>query len=462
MHRTDLRPLGVLAALVAWLPAQAKPDPLAGAKRREFETWQAKWDAARARVLKELEAKLAATADPAAKSLLEIELASFEVGDVLPASLPEEARRYQNERAQALKHLHGILANVGDRKIGDAAVAEELAGQLDRVREKMELATWEDFRCQKDFAHQFKLSGFAWQGPTIVPPKARDSRLRLPSRLDGTESPAQYQLRFEVVRVDGEGPLQLIFPLPGDPAYPEMGMLVLDGDGGSTSGLASIGGKSFQDNSWTYRKPVLRKDELVDVVLTCETNRVRVEVDGAEVIDFPEMKRFTLPRELKQLSEFQSGKSVYVQIPAGSSFHIASFGFRPGADQQQQSATVSAETSGERLPEDQLPLHRVWRGKNDKGVATTAKVIARNQARRTATIELRAANGWHVRMDVDADDAAGKQFQVGNTRRLDAKVRIDGEGGNGSASSNGIHISWNWHNHRGQRDGYYEGWFKGK
>lgn len=436
----------------------APADPIGTALQADLDEADAVYESQRADLQQRLEQayELASEVD---RERLELELESFQLSGVLPASIPDKARELAFARRQRLQARRGVLAAAVkqyQRRGLDEAATENQA-LLDEVDQQLELASWHDLRCLTLFAKAAATSGFAWQGAALMSPPDRPGILRLPSDMDGEGLIAAYQVRLEVERVSGEGPLRLFFALPNRPAPDrELAALVLD-----ESGRTQFDAVRKQGSGPTHDGALLVEGVPSVVLMTCEHDGIRVEVDGKEVLAHDQLNDLQMPSGWrKRLAD--NNRSFHVVTPADTRFRILGASFR-AMPQRPLTAPAAATASGD-LPEDQMPLGKVWRGKRDDGLRVTARVVARNQRAKVATIDLRGSDGWHVIVPVRTD-ARGADFTIGDVRRRDAKVKIFDESGSGNAGLSGMEMKWRWNNLRnhpckGKKKGVAEGSFR--
>ncbi|MBL9077286.1 MAG: hypothetical protein JNL08_07280 [Planctomycetes bacterium] len=425
------------------LPAQQPPadDPIAAHLARRLAVVDAAYEGKRAELQQQLESQLDA-AGPADQERLLLELESFELGGILPASRPEPARQFAHERRKRLLTLQFELRKAAEAyaRRGDDAAAAEHRTLLDDVEEQLELTTWLDLRCRSDFAAAVAQSGFAWQGASLASPAERGGVLRLPSDMDREGLIAHYQLRLEVERTSGTGPLRLFFALPDRPEPDrELAAVVFDDAGDVTRFDAVRASRSAN----SHQGRLLEPGKSSTIVLTCKNDRIGVEVDGQRVLDHDEVRHLLTPPAWG--AKLGNRRSFHLVTEAGTQIRLLSASFRAVPPPAPDAPAAIDVTAG--LAEDQMPLGRVWRGALDNGLKVTARVVARNQRARTATIDLRGSNGWNVCIPVRTD-GRGADFTIGDVRRLDAKVRIYNESGKGKAGAGGMVMDWKWDNVR--------------
>ena len=326
-------------------------------------------------------------------------------------------------------------------------------------QETLDLASWDDLRCNDAFERNMEMAGLVWKGTAVLTPVDRDVMFRVPSRLDHKKL-ENYQLRMAVERVQGDGPLRICFPLSGYQTNdnPDVGVLVLDGGQGGTSGLDIIGKQGFENNSTT--KPGssarLAKGDVVDVIVTYRPSLVQVHVDGEKIVDCDEVKRLHLPNSLK-LTSFSSPVLI---LPRGTQFRIVCLGLRDIPDIASVSRGSSSQGKGPQ--EDLLSKGAICHGRDYDNNPCTMKVLERNQAAGTARLEFSKPNGWKISMIVNEVAKNGSGFEVGDIKRLGARVKIWDEKGRGSASATRFHIIASWKNAHPGEKGFVEFSFSGR
>lgn len=436
-----------------------KSEPIGDRLAADLAGIQVPLEAKRAKVIEALERRIESTEDETERERLQTDLETFVVSEVLPASAPNEAKEFADVRTRQLGLERAAVqrAIAAYEKDGNGEAAAQLGEELQRIEERLDEVAWRDLRCYPGFPNALARSGFAWEGTTLVSPADKAAVLRLLSPLDGTLY-SHYELRLELERMSGTGTLRVLFPMPDRPQPDrELGSFVIDAGQGSTSGLERADGAESKFAT-THRGSLLDQGESVVVVMNCRNDRIRVTVDGKEVCDFDDVKHLRLPKALQ--SQFRDAtNSVHLLTPEGSQFRVVGAGFRIVTAQTQAVADRYVPRAG--MPTDQLPLHAVWRGKNEDGGDVTLKVIARNQALRTARIELRGSNGWLVRIAVTTN-ASGSQFQLGDAKRYDAKVKLFDESGSGTVNGSHIKVWWRWRNAKAEGKGVYKNSFSGK
>ena len=435
---------------------ESPPDAKVEAAKAVVAKFEVKIAEAREALLAELRRRIEAATDEAVQKRLEFDLQAFESEEILPASLAKEARKFAEVRATQRRLMVTAANKERDRfeKADDQGRVARMDEVLEELLERRDLAAWTDLRCHDDFEDSIGKCGFAWQGAAVVPKDGKGGLLRVPSSLDGTLH-EHYQLRFVVERVAGEGPLRILFPLSGSVEQRELGMFVLDAANGR-SGLDGVDKQAFDDNETTHRGRLLGDEESTEIVLDCKANRVRVEVDGKQIVDFGNMRVLSLPPAYRARFANRSS-SIHLLTEDDATFAVSAIGFRPVNDAEVMGNAGNGVRA--RNVADQLAVGRTWRGKTGRGLAVTAKVVGRNRASRTATIELKGKNGWHVRLTVKSTGENGSQFEIERAARLDAPVKLTRAGGNGHAGSH-LQLKWEWANHRAGKDGYYEDSFQ--
>jgi hypothetical protein len=348
---------------------------------------------------------------------------------------------------------------VKERWVCDSDAATAYVGErLESLREAHELASWKDLRCGPKFAAAVANAGFTWDGPSILSPEGKRGTMRVPSWLD--REAYEYEVRFEVERMAGDGPLTLLFPLAGRPQPRDLGAFVMDGEQGTTCGFDGRDRKPLSETGEARQEPLLRKEQPMVVHLTCRTSHVRVEVDGTSVASLKDLNRLHLPKPLRD--QFADKlDALHVRTAEGTRFRFRGLGWRllPKHDKD----VPLASTQAKRV-QDMMPLGTTWTGKSHRDeVAVTAKVVARNQVARTATLDLRGhgRNRWNVRIAVSTN-ANGTTFEIDGAQRKDAKVAIYNETGNGTVANGTITMKWDWKNSTRGKKGYSEDGFSGR
>lgn len=430
-------------------------DPVEQRLLTKLAEWEGEITAARDALRQVLVDAIAKEADEAMRKRRELDLLAFDGDGLLPATALAAARKFEQKRKEVVSRMDLRLRADVEQLAKKSAVeaANRCAEKLDLVQARLDESRYRDLRCTDRFAEAVTKSGFAWDGAELVSPKDAAASLRIPSELE-EQLHDRYQCVFEIERVEGDGPLRILLPVPGCTEPYELATLVLDAKGGRC-GLESVGGQRF-DGKASGQGQWLRPGDPTVIEVCCKTNGITVRVDGNEVLDFDRMKQLRSSADVDKLS--LARRSLHVVTSPGTRFRLNRAGFRAMADASP--AATAPWRQRVAAVADELPVGRSWSGKTDGGAVTNAKVVARNQALRTATLVLKAGNGWHVRLAVKTN-ASGGQFEIVNATRLDAPVLLNRESGNGSASASGIHIVWRWANHRGGNDGIYEGWFKG-
>lgn len=455
--RVRVQACAFLCAAIVQLPAQDEPNPFAEKVRDVLQEYEGKIVEAKEKLVGLLSDRIADEKDAARKEQLELELDAFVTEGVLPASEAQEAIDFRGVRHRALGvnvlRLETLMQKPWVRE-SEAATAY-VGERLESLREMHELASWMDLRCDSKFAAAVTRSGFTWEGPSILSPEGKSASLRVPSRLDS--DPHEYELRFEVERMAGDGALFVMLPLPGRRDDRDLGAFVLDGEQGTTCGFDGQDRKPLSETGEVRQEPILRKEQTMVVHATCRTSRIRVEVDGQLVGAIKDLNRLHLPKNL-QSQYADSRNALHVRTTNGTRFRFRGLGLRLLDGETSRAALASAPAKG---VVDLMPMGTTWRGELHKGdVGATAKVVARNQPAGTATLAIRAQNGWDVRMAIRTN-RNGSAFEIGDTKRKDAKVKIFGESGNGTVANGHITMNWDWKNTvRGR--GYSENGFSGK
>jgi hypothetical protein len=443
----------------AEVDAPRKSEPIGDRLIVDLQAIHEPLEAQRAKVIQALEIRIEGAEDEAERQRLKTDLETFVVSEVLPASAPKEAKEFEDVRTAALGRERAAVqrAIAAYEKAENGEAATKLGEDLQRIEERLDEVAWRDLRCYPGFVNSMARSGFVWEGTTLVSPVDKAASLRLPSPLDTTLY-SHYQLRFELERVSGTGSLRVLFPMPDCPPPDRaLGSFVIDASNGGTSGLENADGAESRFAT-THSGALLDQGNAVVIVMTCKNDRIRVAVDGSEVCDFDDVKHLRLPKALQ--AQFRDAMSSVHLLPAdGAQFRLLGAGFRVVT--AQTLATAARYVPRQGLPEDCLPLRSVFRGHNANGVGVTLKVIARNQALRTARIELRGKNGWLVRIDVTTN-ANGTQFQLEDAKRYDAKVKLFDESGSGTVNGDHIKVWWRWRNAKAGAKGVYEDSFSGK
>lgn len=445
-----------LLALASVAPSQDPPADLTGQRlKKALEVAEADLQKARAQLIAEVKKSIEGAKDATRKDRLTADLLLFEKDAFLPASAPAPALEYQHAyKRYATKVATSYEAAITAYTAADnAEAADKLDDAYAEACERSHLSEFRDLRCFTGFDEGANKSGAKWDGPFLALPAEGGKALRVASPLD-QRLEDRYQLRLQVQRTSGDGPLRVLFPIPGCPDPRQLGAIVIDAAGGACSGIDGAGASSLQSTKRSQGAYALGEGKTATVVLTCRTNRIVAEVDGVEVADFDEMRSLRLSDDLT--AKFASATNSFHVLPGEKTqFRVEAIGYRvlpePGAG---KAAVAAAARKG---VEDMMPAGRVWTRDRDGG---TVKVIHRNQSARTATLSFRIGR-WHTHLTVKTN-ASGSSFELENARRLDDRVRLDNESGNGAASADRIELLVNWSNHRGNKQGFHKGKFIGE
>lgn len=453
-----LLPLCVFLLLPHLALAQEQPDPISTDLANQLTRLEKELEQKRADLCARLESAIETAGE--AKERLEMELEGFSVGGILPVSLAKEAREFMVARRNNLGYRLRQLEIAIQRydSAGATEKADGLRDEAEALQDELDVYSWEDLRLRPNFEAALEKARFTLDKSHIVSPAEGEAVLRLPSPLDGKVRP--YELRFEIERIAGTGPLRILLPLANRAEdNPELAALVIDGGGGRTTGLECHRRGSLADNRNNHDGVVLAPDTPVVVVISVRPNRIQVGADQTRVVDCTTPKELTCPESLTRMLG-GARSSLHLITDQGSRFRIVSAGYR-GLPSAEARATTRATARRKDMPKDQLPLGSVWTGATDKNKSVIARVVQRNQRCETATIELRGAGGWRVRIPVKTNDS-GTKMQIGNVRRLDAKVSIFDESGSGAVGSGVMELRWSWKNRSSERRGFYEDHFYGK
>ncbi|MCA8951979.1 MAG: hypothetical protein KDE27_20890 [Planctomycetes bacterium] len=428
-------------------------------------------DAARDELLAEFAKAIDAEQNARRKQRLEAELAAFETTDLTPALLRKGAIDDWNKARQSflrkLSHEAKQTAAAYD-KAGNSDAAEEFARLRDDFEDEVDDAAWTDVRRHRNFENSVGRAGASWDGTSVLAADGQELKLRVPSALDGAgRFPDWYQARFDIERVAGTGPLRILLPLHSSELAPRVAVLVLDGGNGTARGLETVAGRAFDSdyNPTAGQGSVLEQGRVVRIQVTCGRKLLRVETDDATIVDFDEPRTVATPRELLPRFE-KSLNAIHLLAAPEARFRIASLAFRSGADKDEPQVGTRAGGRGRTSSasgDDWLAKGRTFRGRIEDGLRTTAVVVARDRARKTATIQLRGANGMRWAFHVIGTNATDSQFRIDKVRRLDTnRVKIYEEGGSGSVGSERIELRFHWHNRHGGARKYIEGSYTGK
>lgn len=407
-----------------------------------------------------LQGKIDKETDSARKERLDDELIALEKLDVLPTLAKEEAKIYSDGRRNCLVQLQKVLGSALTKLTseGDEAAERKLAEDLDAARERFEAALWNDLRHRPGFEDAVTRAGLVWSDAALVQPKGKDLRFSAPPLFQGENRSNHYRLRIGIERTSGAGPMRIVFPVAG--TRPDLGVLVLDGDGGGSGWVVNVKGNRVAKYDGGKR---LGEGEVTTIEIDCSLRRLGVSIDGTEVIGYDDMLKLALSKATAEELGIQgSGSGLLFLAPNTTNFRIVSLGLRE-VDDQAKAKPLESKFVGGVLPTDVMPLGRVWTGslKMDSKAPTTLKVIARNQRMRTATLDLRAKGGWHVTMRVRSTNASGSAFEIVDVVRHDDKVQLVDETGGGKIGTQ-LDMNWSWRRLKGDTTKQWKNGFTGQ
>jgi hypothetical protein len=362
----------------------------------------------RNRVLAALDALVTEETPDEFAARVEADRAAFVEHGVLPASTADVARNYATESSKAIESLWRAFERA-EGELSKAAFHERastLATERELLRARYERRDWRDVRLDATLGPK---SGARWNGPSVE----FDSDGEGSAVLEAPRGPkgSGYRLELEVQRTSGNGGVKLYFVRPDLEKRP-LGLLILGGVDGRTSGLEQIGGASIKDNPTTHKGEVLPVGKTNTIVLEATATRISVAVNGKRILNFDELDRLTLdPVIAKQFK--QDGKSIHVVIPAGTTARLESaFASVLDAPKALEAKPKPPKEKKVVAPaEDRLSQGRRFDAKwwNDSGC--TVVVSQRNRSARSASLQVTGAKGNVYVFRVETNET-GSTFKI--------------------------------------------------